>query len=199
MKLPKLLHTTMLALLAVLLFTSCEENIDTIKDYDKDKLSITTYADDTEVKGGFSFTATEAWTTAIDYGESVRSGSNDWVTLDPASGNAGEVTITITLDENLTGEDRNATIRIICGETTLTITIEQRSSENPNGDNTGDDPMTKDKRYAIELIDVYINESEDRHISYKFIHEHNEPDNSIIKVVVDGFTEDSGETVELRQ
>ena len=111
MKLPKLLHTTMLALLAVLLFTSCEENIDTIKDYDKDKLSITTYADDTEVKGGFSFTATEAWTTAIDYGESVRSGSNDWVTLDPASGNAGEVTITITLDENLTGEDRNATIR----------------------------------------------------------------------------------------
>ena len=205
MKLPKLLHTTMLALLAVLLFTSCEENIDTIKDYDKDKLSITTYADDTEVKGGFSFTATEAWTTAIDYGESVRSGSNDWVTLDPASGNAGEVTITITLDENLTGEDRNATIRIICGETTLTITIEQRSNENPNGDNngtqendstsTGDDPIQNEKIYAINKISIDINESESENITYYFYHKNNDPRSSINRVVVEGSIE-SGKNIE---
>lgn len=196
MKFKSFLLTTLCAIVVATFSISCDDNNSTIKDYDKEKLEITTYADDTEVSGGFSFTATEAWTTVINYGETVRSGSNDWITLDPASGNAGEVTVNIILDENNTGEDRSATINIICGETTLTIELVQRSSENPSDDNTGDDPMTKDKRYAIELIDIYINESEVEHITYKFIHEHNEPENSIIRVVVDGLTEDGGETVE---
>lgn len=187
MKTKKILLTALTTLFIAIFATSCEENENTIKDYDKDKLSITTYADDTEVKGGFSFTATEAWTTAIDYGESVRSGSNDWVTLDPASGNAGEVTITITLDENLTGEDRNATIRIICGETTLTITIEQRSSENPNGDNTGtgDEPSTKQPQFTINSILVKIKDSDgDRNMLWNFERERNNPRSTINRMTV---------------
>lgn len=187
MKTKKILLTALTTLFIAIFATSCEENENTIKDYDKDKLSITTYADDTEVKGGFSFTATEAWTTAIDYGDSVRSGSNDWVTLDPASGNAGEVTITITLDENLTGEDRNATIRIICGETTLTITIEQRSSENPNGDNTGtgDEPSTKQPQFTINSILVKIKDSDgDRNMLWNFEREGNNPRSTINRMTV---------------
>lgn len=187
MKTKKNLLTALTTLFIAIFATSCEENENTIKDYDKDKLSITTYADDTEVKGGFSFTATEAWTTAIDYGESVRSGCNDWVTLDPASGNAGEVTITITLDENLTGEDRNATIRIICGETTLTITIEQRSSENPNDDNTGtgDEPSTKQPQFTINSILVKIKDSDgDRNMLWNFEREGNNPRATINRMTV---------------
>lgn len=187
MKTKKILLTALTTLFIAIFATSCEENENTIKGYDKDKLSITTYADDTEVKGGFSFTATEAWTTAIDYGESVRSGSNDWVTLDPASGNAGEVTITITLDENLTGEDRNATIRIICGETTLTITIEQRSSENPNDDNTGtgDEPSTKQPTFTINSILVKIKDSDgDRNMLWNFEREGNTPRSTINRMTV---------------
>ena len=187
MKFKSFLLTTLCAIVVATFSISCDDNNSTIKDYDKEKLEITTYADDTEVSGGFSITATEAWTTVINYGETVRSGSNDWITLDPASGNAGEVTVNIILDENNTGEDRSATINIICGETTLTIELVQRSSENPSDDNTGtgDEPSTKQHQYTINSILVKIKDSDgDRNMLWNFEREVNYPRSTINRMTV---------------
>ena len=187
MKFKSFLLTTLCAIVVATFSISCDDNNSTIKDYDKEKLEITTYADDTEVSGGFSFTATEAWTTVINYGETVRSGSNDWITLDPASGNAGKVTVNIILDENNTGEDRSATINIICGETTLTIELVQRSSENPSDDNTGtgDEPSTKQPQFTINSILVKIKDSDgDRNMLWNFEREVNYPRSTINRMTV---------------
>lgn len=187
MKFKSFLLTTLCAIVVATFSISCDDNNSTIKDYDKEKLEITTYADDTEVSGGFSFTATEAWTTVINYGETVRSGSNDWITLDPASGNAGEVTVNIILDKNNTGDDRSATINIICGETTLTIELVQRSSENPSDDNTGtgDEPSTKQPQFTINSILVKIKDSDgDRNMLWNFEREVNYPRSTINRMTV---------------
>ena len=163
MKFKSFLLTTLCAIVVATFSISCDDNNSTIKDYDKEKLEITTYADDTEVSGGFSFTATEA------------------------CGNAGEVTVNIILDENNTGEDRSATINIICGETTLTIELVQRSSENPSDDNTGtgDEPSTKQHQYTINSILVKIKDSDgDRNMLWNFEREVNYPRSTINRMTV---------------
>lgn len=167
-------------------WTSCEKD-GTIKGYDRELLDITTYANDTQVEGGFTFTAAEAWSTAIEYDNNVRS-SEGWITLDPASGGAGTVTINITLEENLTGEDRSAKIRIVCGETTLTIEIVQQAGENPNcDDNGGDEPSMKNPEYAIGRIAQTIEESGTSYtITYTFMRDLDMPNGTITRVIMDG-------------
>ena len=92
----------------------------------KDQLKQSAYADD--VEKGITFTATEAWRTEVDYvGTKAETTPEQWVSLDPPSGEAGEVTIKVVLSTNYTGADRKASIRILCGETVITVTIEQKS------------------------------------------------------------------------
>lgn len=123
----------------ICLLAACTENPpSSISNYDDAKLNITVNAEDTNVAGGFSFTAAEAWTTQIYYNSSVRSGENNWITIDPASGDAGTVTITISLQKNDTGKDRSAIINIYCGETTLSINVEQKSALNPTPSDPSD-------------------------------------------------------------
>lgn len=85
----------------------------------------TAFADD--VEKGITFTATEAWRTNVDYTQTKADASTEqWVTLDPPSGDAGEVTIKVALKTNTTGKDRTATVHIISGSTTITVTISQK-------------------------------------------------------------------------
>ena len=54
----------------------------------------------------------------------------DWLALSQYSGDkAGDYTITITLKQNFTGKSRKAEIHIICGETVITITVEQKAEK----------------------------------------------------------------------
>ena len=92
---------------------------------DKDQQNQTAYADDTEKT--IRFEATEAWHTEVDYTATKATETVEkWVSLDPASGEAGEITIKLALSTNYTGTDRKATIHIICGGTTITVIIEQK-------------------------------------------------------------------------
>lgn len=109
------------------LLVSCSDNNDDPETItiSKDQLNQTVYADNTEK--GITFTATEAWHTEVDYsGTKATNAGGQWVTLDPPSGGAGEVTIKVTLAVNRTGADRFAKVRIVCGGTTITIVIEQK-------------------------------------------------------------------------
>lgn len=151
------MKTLQLFLLAfVLLIAGCSKNESapvSITDFDPEQLNQTIYADQTATSnGGFAFTAKEPWYTQIQ-DISTKSASKApnstpaWVRVDPASGGAGTVEMTISIDENNTGTDRIAEIRIISGETTLSLKIEQKAQtreeagivkdtliENPNYD-----------------------------------------------------------------
>lgn len=79
-----------------------------------------------------TFTTVDAWSSSV---RTVRSEDVEWVRITPDHGDtAGTYTVAITFDANSTGEERQAQIIISCGETRITILIEQSAD-----DNTGDD------------------------------------------------------------
>lgn len=85
----------------------------------------TVYADETAVapSQGITFTTTGPWRATV---AETRAGA-DWVTISPDHGDqAGSYTITVSLEANTTGQDRKAVVTIECGDTRVTITIEQK-------------------------------------------------------------------------
>ena len=74
-----------------------------------------------------SFTATAGWTAAVEGGE--------WLSISPASGEAGEIVATLSASANNETEARTATVCITCGtdEVTVSVTQEGVEGENPDG------------------------------------------------------------------
>lgn len=73
------------------------------------------------------FTADEAWTASVSEVASSKSGESiSWLTLSSYAGNAGENSITINLLKNFTGETRKAEIKIVCGDSEVVISVEQK-------------------------------------------------------------------------
>lgn len=94
--------------------------------------SQTVYADETAGKGdGIKFTTTGPWTAEVIEVVTRAAGSTvDWLKLNQYSGDkAGDYILTLTLKENLTGSDRKAVIKIICGSTVITVTVEQKGKK----------------------------------------------------------------------
>lgn len=93
------------------------------------------YANDKSGKNeGIKFTAQGPWKAEVKevstkaYAEAAP--TVDWLALSQYSGDkAGDYTITLTLKQNFTGKTRKAEIRIICGDTVITITIEQKAEK----------------------------------------------------------------------
>ena len=119
-----------------MVFTACDgidDGTKAIEFTDDTKPVQTFYADDTA--GSVKFRAADAWTAEIV--DATRAGI-DWLTLSQYSGEAGECEINVTIEENATGEERKAEIRIICGDTVITVTVTQmptKREENENPDN----------------------------------------------------------------
>ena len=108
-------------------------------------LDYVVYADETSVTpaGGISFTAVAPWRATVSELQSDESQTSaeeytgTWINVSPDYGDmAGDYTIQITLDKNLTGKDRKAVVAIECGETKVSITIEQKALTE-NGDIPG--------------------------------------------------------------
>lgn len=124
-----------LCFLLALLAVGCSEDGDTSKNIILTEGTQTTqiiYADQTQPGngGGISFTALEAWTATVTEVTATKAeGSTvDWLTLSAYSGGPGEYTLTLTLKENLTGQNRKAKIEIRCGSDVITITVEQKGT-----------------------------------------------------------------------
>ena len=149
------------------IMTSCEDNSD-ITNYDKKKLDITLYSNDTSIEGGFTFTANDVWHTNIEYvANSGRSNSDGWITIDPENGEAGTYTLTISTEENLLGENRSAKIKIYCGESVVTIDILQRSTIDSEGNNQeGNDPNIHNPGIYITSITKTYEKEELRRTIY---------------------------------
>ncbi|MBR5035351.1 MAG: BACON domain-containing protein [Bacteroidales bacterium] len=67
-----------------------------------------------------SFNATDQWTASI-----TESDDDNWLSVDPSSGEAGSVTITVTVQPNSSAEIRNAKITITCGEDSRLLSVSQ--------------------------------------------------------------------------
>ena len=108
-----------------------EENKDIVLT-DGTQTTQTVYADQTTGDaGGICFTAVSDWTaTVTEVATSTKAGGSsvDWLTLSAYSGGPGEYTLTMTISENLTGQDRKAKIEIRCGADVITITVEQKGT-----------------------------------------------------------------------
>ena len=74
----------------------------------------------TENSTVIKFFAPEAWTAEV-----ITTRADDWCTISPTSGDAGEATITVTTTANNTSEDRFAQIVIKSGETEKTVEVKQ--------------------------------------------------------------------------
>ncbi len=105
----------------------------------------TVYADETNATDAIRFVASNPWKASVS--SSTRASGVEWLTLSAYSGEAGENSISITLTVNDTGQDRKADIVITTGDTTITITIEQKATTKD-----GDQPATPDEP-SEEIVD----------------------------------------------
>ena len=94
-----------------------------------------------------SFTATADWTAAVEDGE--------WLSVSPASGEAGEVSATLSAAANGEADARTAIVRISCGtdEATVTVTQEGASGEEPEEPEEPEQPTGKMPRSISMVLD----------------------------------------------
>ena len=109
------------AAVAVLMAVGCHEKPDTdegsVSLHSETQMTLPTAATDTVI----SFTATAEWTAAVEGG--------DWLSVSPASGEAGEISATISASANNETEARTATVRISCGTDEATVTVTQNTAD----------------------------------------------------------------------
>lgn len=125
----------------------------------------TAYADNENTGGGgFTFTANAAWTATVTevaaaaealqlVDKAVKSSTAEtgnnvvWLRLyvgdkESYSGPAGLTTLRIELDQNYTGERREATITIRSGNNTFTVTVVQEANKQDGSANEAPNPVT---------------------------------------------------------
>lgn len=73
-----------------------------------------------------NFTAPSAWSASVDATKAV-----DWLSVEPSSGGAGDVTMKVTAQPNLTYDDRAATVTIKCGNASQSFTVRQAGKPRP--------------------------------------------------------------------
>ena len=71
-----------------------------------------------------SFTSSSSWTASI-----INTKADSWCSVSPTSGVAGPATITITVKENTTPDNRSASVVIKVGTATQTIKVEQKQKD----------------------------------------------------------------------
>lgn len=126
----KNLNLTFAVLLSTILFISCDklENIfEEEGDSNNPQIEMNTQEVLFNTDGGnntFSFTTNESWTAQV-----INSRADNWCSIEPTSGAAGNAKITVTTTANDTYDDRSASINIKSGSTTKTVTVSQKQKD----------------------------------------------------------------------
>lgn len=117
---------TLLAAVAACLLAACSPEkgpsndgpvrLDDPKDFKKEY-----HAD--QVGSGISFTADGSWTASVS--AASKAAAESWIDIEPKSGEAGPNTLQVTLQPNLTGKDREASIIIACLGSQTTFVVRQ--------------------------------------------------------------------------
>ena len=129
---------TLLAAALVCLLAACSQEkgpkndgpvkLDDPKDFNKEY-----YADDSG--SGISFTAEADWTASVSATSKAAAEDDTWIDIEPKSGGAGPNVLTVTLQPNMTGKTREASVVIRCLGQTTTFVVRQgavtQSGETP--------------------------------------------------------------------
>ena len=116
----------MLLLSAMGLVSCSEESPKVIPDfsnYNPSELNQQFFAD--KVDSEFSFSSISSWTAVVDDDPSANSDTEPWLTLSSTSGVSGDHVITINVKKNTTGADRQGSIVLTSGKSTISILVEQ--------------------------------------------------------------------------
>lgn len=149
---------------AVLILAGCDkENGDggVFTPPTQEQLTQNAYADNENTGGGFSFTTDAPWTATVEevlpqnssslqVKSATRSSGNNvvWLKLyngnnEAYSGEAGTITLRIEIDQNYTGERREATITIRSGNNTFIVTVIQEGTKQDGSENEPPVKVTK--------------------------------------------------------
>lgn len=127
----------------------------------QEQLTQNAYADNENTGGGFSFTTDAPWTATVEevlpqspssmqVKSATRSSGNNvvWLKLyngnsEAYSGEAGTITLRIEIDQNYTGERREATITIRSGNNTFIVTVIQEGTKQDGSENKPPVKVTK--------------------------------------------------------
>ena len=71
-----------------------------------------------------SLTATAQWTATVE-----DAGTDHWLSVSPASGRAGETTVTLTIAANESPDARSASVVFVCGDDEETLTVTQQQGD----------------------------------------------------------------------
>ncbi len=142
----------------------------------QEQLTQNAYADDDNTGGGFSFTASAPWTATVNevqaqalaqasvQAKSVMRAADDsgnnvvWLKLyngntEAYSGGAGTITLRIEIDQNYTGERREATITIRSGGNTFTVTVVQEGTKQDGSEN---EPPVKVTKITLDKTELSL-------------------------------------------
>ena len=128
----------LIGLFAVAATVACtqEQPAETPKlEVDKETVSLAA----TAAESSFNVTSNQAWAATADA---------DWVTLDPASGEAAAeaVAVKVTAEDNTAKEARTAKVTVMAGELTKTVTVTQAAAgEEPEPEK----PVVEEKTYIL--------------------------------------------------
>ena len=141
---------------AVFILTGCDkENGDgaVFTPPTQEQLTQNAYADNESTGSGFSFTTDAPWTATVEevlpqnpsfmqVKSATRSSGNNvvWLKLyngnsEAYSGEAGTITLRIEIDQNYTGERREATITVRSGNNTFMVTVIQEETKQDGSEN----------------------------------------------------------------
>lgn len=184
----------------LIMFVSCskddgEDNKGPLIPPTKEETTQEAYADNESTGNGFSFTANAAWTATItetqtSVAKSIKSttstidreGNNVvWLRLylgnrEAYSGPAGTTTLRIELDQNYTGQRREATITIRSGNDSFTVMVVQEGTKQDGSEN---EPPVKVSKITLDKAKLSLDVGDKRTLTATV-----EPADATIKSVV---------------
>lgn len=157
-------HLLFLALSVAAMLAGCSKNDDgdQFTPPAQEQLTQNAYADNESTGGGFSFTTDAPWTATVNEVQAqtprasvlsksaTRTEGNNvvWLKLyngnnEAYSGGAGTITLRIEIEQNYTGQRREATITIRSGNNTFTVTVVQEGTKQDGSENEPPIQVTK--------------------------------------------------------
>ena len=164
----------LLMLSAVFILAGCDkenDDADVFTPPTQEQLVQNAYADNENTGGGFSFTTDAPWTATVEevlpqnpssmqVKSATRSSGNNvvWLKLyngnsEAYSGEAGTITLRIEIDQNYTGERREATITIRSGNNTFIVTVIQEGTKQDGSEN---EPPVKVTKITLDKTELSL-------------------------------------------
>lgn len=153
-RLSRIAGLTLASALTAALLLSCEE---------KEPVPVTIDSQPSQIaaEGGstsFTITAPGTWTAAVQPASDGTAAA--WLTIDPASGEAGEHTVTLTAEANTAEEERTATVIVTSGSSSATVSVSQAGATAQDEPEEPEEPDTPDHTGLVKSVEFSHSEGE---------------------------------------